>query len=77
MKFRRLVWLAVSGSLLALPLVARAQDSTVTGTVRDNTGGVLPGVTVTATNEAQGPNSLALPMSAECIAFRSSPPSTG
>jgi len=42
------------GFLLALPLVARAQDSTVTGNVRDNTGGVLPGVAVTATNEAQG-----------------------
>ena len=54
MKLRRLVWLAAVGFLLALPLVAHVQDSTVTGNVRDNTGGVLPGVTVTATNEAQG-----------------------
>src|SRR5712691_11715775 len=54
MKLRRLVWLAAVGFLLALPLVAHAQDSTVSGNVRDNTGGVLPGVTVTATNEAQG-----------------------
>ena len=52
MKFGRLVWLTVA--LLALPLVAHAQDTTLMGTVRDNTGGVLPGVTVTATNEAQG-----------------------
>ncbi len=52
MKLGRLVLLTVA--LLALPLVAHAQDATLTGTVRDNTGGVLPGVTVTATNEAQG-----------------------
>src|SRR5882672_1696265 len=52
MKFGRSVWLTVA--LLALPLVAHAQDTTLSGTVRDNTGGVLPGVTVTATNEAQG-----------------------
>ena len=54
MKSRRLVWLAVVGGVFALPLVVHAQDSTLTGTVRDNTGGVLPGVTVTATNDAQG-----------------------
>src|ERR1700674_2665563 len=52
MKFRRLVWLTVA--LLALPLAAYAQDATLSGTVKDNTGGVLPGVTVTATNEASG-----------------------
>src|SRR5262245_5467913 len=40
--------------VLALPLIALAQDTTLSGTVRDNTGGVLPGVTVTATSEAQG-----------------------
>ena len=52
MKLGRLVCLTVA--VLALPLVAFAQDTTLLGTVRDNTGGVLPGVTVTATNEAQG-----------------------
>jgi len=31
MKLRRLVWLAAVGFLLALPLVAHAQDSTVSG----------------------------------------------
>ena len=30
------------------------QEATVTGTVTDSTGGVLPGVTVTATNEESG-----------------------
>jgi hypothetical protein len=49
-----LVWLTVVGGLLVLPLVAHAQDATVNGTVRDNTGAVLPGVTVTATHEAAG-----------------------
>jgi hypothetical protein len=42
--------------LLALPVAARAQEATVTGTVADSTGAVLPGVTVTATNEATGNN---------------------
>ena len=53
MKLGRFGWLAVV-ALVAFPLVARAQDATLTGTVRDNTGGVLPGVTVTATHEAAG-----------------------
>ena len=52
MKFGRSVWLTIA--LLALPLVAHAQDATLLGTVKDNTGGVLPGVTVTAINEASG-----------------------
>jgi carboxypeptidase family protein/TonB-dependent receptor-like protein len=52
MKLGPWVWLTVA--VLALPLTAYAQDTTLMGTVRDNTGGVLPGVTVTATNAAQG-----------------------
>ena len=52
MNFRRLVRLTVA--LLALPVLAYAQDTTISGTIKDNTGGVLPGVTVTATNEASG-----------------------
>ena len=52
MKFGRLVWLTVA--LFALPLAAHAQDATLLGTVTDNTGGVLPGVSVTAVNEASG-----------------------
>ena len=40
--------------ILALPVVARAQDTTLNGTVADSTGGVLPGVTITALNEASG-----------------------
>ena len=54
MRLGRFVWLTVVSTLLALPLTALAQDTTLTGTVRDNTGAVLPGVTVIATHEAAG-----------------------
>jgi len=40
--------------LLTLPVMAFAQEATLTGTVTDATGGVLPGVTVTAVNDATG-----------------------
>jgi hypothetical protein len=42
------------GVILLLPVAAFAQDAVLTGTVTDSTGGVLPGVTVTATNNATG-----------------------
>ena len=54
MKVGRLAWIAVVAAVLALPLAAYAQDTTLTGTVRDNSGAVLPGATVTATHEAAG-----------------------
>jgi len=40
--------------ILMLAASAHAQDAIVTGAVTDPTGGVLPGVTVTATHEASG-----------------------
>jgi hypothetical protein len=40
--------------LLALPAAGYAQEAVITGTITDSTGGVLPGVTVTAVNEATG-----------------------
>lgn len=40
--------------LLACPALTYAQDAIVNGTVTDQTGGVLPGVTVTAVNDATG-----------------------
>ena len=46
--------LLIVGAMLALPGIAYAQDAGVNGTVTDSTGGVLPGVTVTATNDATG-----------------------
>jgi hypothetical protein len=48
---RRLIFL---GAMLALPVLASAQEATLTGTITDSTGGVLPGVTVVAINEASG-----------------------
>ena len=41
-------------ALATLPTVLYAQEATLTGTVADSTGGVLPGVTVTAVLEATG-----------------------
>jgi hypothetical protein len=46
-------WVLVA-AVLAVPAAAVAQDAVLTGTVTDATGGVLPGVTVTAVNEATG-----------------------
>jgi hypothetical protein len=54
MKLGRFVWLALIGTLFAAAPSVYAQDTLLTGIVRDNTGGVLPGVTVTATLEASG-----------------------
>ena len=46
--------LVLLGTLLLLPATARAQEAMLSGTVTDSTGGVLPGVTVTAVHEATG-----------------------
>ena len=40
--------------LFSFPAIAQAQEATVNGTVIDTTGGVLPGVTVTALHAATG-----------------------
>jgi hypothetical protein len=45
--------LAVLASIV-LPTIANAQEATVSGTVTDTTGAVLPGVTITALHEATG-----------------------
>jgi hypothetical protein len=48
---RRLILI---GAFMALPALAQAQEAVLTGTVTDQTGAVLPGVTVTALHEATG-----------------------
>jgi hypothetical protein len=48
---RHLLLVAV---LLVAPAVALAQEATVIGTITDSTGGVLPGVTITAVHQATG-----------------------
>jgi hypothetical protein len=45
---------AVVGPMVALPAPGYAQEATLSGTVTDATGGVLPGVTITAVHEASG-----------------------
>ena len=47
-------WLFVIAAVLAVPALGFAQEATITGIVTDATGGVLPGVTVTAVHEATG-----------------------
>src|SRR3977135_3081778 len=42
------------GVILVLPAAAFAQEATLTGTVTDSSGAVLPGVTITASNDATG-----------------------
>ncbi len=54
MKVRFVRCLVAIGVLLALPVMAHAQEAVFTGTVTDSTGAVLPGVTVTAVHEATG-----------------------
>ena len=54
MRLRLFLSLAVVAALLAFPALSYAQEATITGIVTDTTGGVLPGVTVTATHTATG-----------------------
>jgi hypothetical protein len=49
-----LVRLILALVLLTLPTTAHAQEAVINGTVTDSTGGVLPGVTVTALHQASG-----------------------
>src|SRR5574341_1763219 len=44
----------ICATLLAVPVVVHGQEATLTGTVTDATGAVLPGVTITALHEATG-----------------------
>src|SRR3970040_185209 len=46
--------LFLAAAILAVPGVGYAQEAVFTGTVADSTGGVLPGVTITALLEATG-----------------------
>jgi hypothetical protein len=53
--FRRIVAAALLAlPLLLLPITAFAQEAAISGTVTDQTGGVLPGVVVRAVNDANG-----------------------
>src|SRR5688572_30784 len=47
-------WALVLIAILALPGVALAQEATISGTVADSTGAVLPGATIVAVHEVTG-----------------------
>src|SRR3954464_2840516 len=51
---RRFVYLSASVLLLALLCSAQTSSSQISGTVRDSSSAVIPGATVTLTNEATG-----------------------
>jgi hypothetical protein len=46
--------LTIAAFLITAPLVASAQEAVLSGTVTDSTGGVLPGVTITAVHQDSG-----------------------
>jgi hypothetical protein len=47
-------WLIAVTAIVALPAMGFAQEAVITGAIKDATGAVLPGVTVTAVQEATG-----------------------
>src|SRR5256885_16931562 len=51
---RHSAWVFVPAFCLVVCASAFAQEATITGTITDPTGGVLPGVTVTAVNDDSG-----------------------
>ena len=54
MRWRILRRVIVLAAILALPVATYAQEAILRGTVRDSTGAVLPGVVVTAVQQATG-----------------------
>ena len=54
MKSRLMRSLIFVCTILTMPLVGYAQEASLTGTVTDSTGAVLPGVMVRAVHEATG-----------------------
>ena len=49
---RRIAWICLILGVFSAPIAAVAQDATISGTVTDTTGFVLPGVTVEARDAA-------------------------
>ena len=54
LSMNRFLIVGLFAALVLAPIPLHAQEATVSGTVTDSTGGVLPGVTITATNESTG-----------------------
>ena len=53
------LWLVIALLLLCATALAQVQTGTISGTVRDTTGAVLPGATVTITNQETGASRVA------------------
>jgi hypothetical protein len=47
-------WIGAILIILTAPVISQAQEATISGTITDTTGGVLPGVTVRAVNQDSG-----------------------
>jgi hypothetical protein len=54
MRFHPVARSMLAAIIVALPVCAFAQEAIISGAITDTTGGVLPGVTITATHEASG-----------------------
>src|SRR5437867_13422127 len=54
MKVLNVMLAALLALLVAAPALSQSTNATVTGTIADSTGALIPGVTVTATNTATG-----------------------
>jgi hypothetical protein len=54
MKRMRFAAAIVASLVLSIPLLSQSSNGTVSGTVNDPSGAVVPGVTITATNNATG-----------------------
>ena len=50
----------IIAAVFAMPRGSQAQEATLSGTVKDTQGGVLPGVTITATNDDTGNTFIAI-----------------
>ena len=54
MQATSLRWLVIGALMLLLPASGYAQEATISGTITDTSGGVMPGVVVTAVHDASG-----------------------
>src|SRR5262249_60165913 len=68
--------LLVSIFLVSIPVLSQSSNGTISGTVADATGAVVPGVTVTATNNATGVVTTVLSNDAGVYNFASLQPGT-
>ena len=76
MSVRRTLGLFFVCLLLPLPLLAQSSTGSISGTITDDSGGALPGVTIVATNVATGTSRTAVSNSAGAYQLALLPPAT-